>query len=69
MRRKPLDVLLSEVVVVRFTAEEIRRLDVMVTEGEHGGLGPLIRSLVRTILDDDAAAHGEPPIKGRALNA
>ena len=48
---------LSEQFVVRLTPSEAERLDALMIEGKYSSRAQLMRSVLRAVLDDDAAAH------------
>lgn len=49
-------------VVVRLNAREIRQLDRMLDRGKHQSRSILAHKIIRDVLDDDAAEHGELPL-------
>lgn len=52
----------SEQVTMRITPSELKRLDEMRAEGKWRNRAEMVRSMIRAILDDDAAAHGLAPL-------
>lgn len=50
---------LSEQFVIRLTPSEARAFDDMKEEGGYRSRGEMARLLIRSILHDDAAAHGK----------
>lgn len=60
---------LTELVAVRLSRAEFILLEKMQVRGGYATRQELVRSLIRAILDDDAAAHNEPRLPRNELHA